>query len=181
MTTGSHASYFWLVSPEQYIGTLMRQRPEVVLDQYVAVTSVDSGVPRLTERHERLGWQCRQGVCYSPKLRATDELLDYQLHGENVAGFDEWYVFTEPADLGEAVSGHPVMELRPGRTLVFVNYYNFAIDTTDEVAGRGLIDLFWQQLERIRPESYIADTSESLTFLTRNRGLFDSVAKGLES
>jgi hypothetical protein len=42
------------------------------------------------------------------------------------------------------------------------------------VRSEGLIDLFWQQLARIGPESYVAD-NEYLTFVTMNKALFANV------
>ena len=43
---------------------------------------------------------------------------------------------------------------------------------------RDLADMFWSQIDHIRPESYIAD-NEWLTFVTRDAKLFDVVAKAL--
>ena len=39
--------------------------------------------------------------------------------------------------------------------------------------------LFWTQLERARPESYIADGRDCLTFVTRNSNLFELVRQRL--
>jgi hypothetical protein len=161
IATGSHDAYYWLISTEHYIGTLVRQHPGVVLDRYVAITSMDSGAAPPTQRHERIGWQCRGGgVCYSPGLRTTDELLGFQVHGDRFAAtmllvLMSGIYLLGPPSLAKQISGHPRIELQPGGTLVFVNYYNFALDGTDPAILRGLIELFWQQLDRIRPEWYI--------------------------
>jgi len=52
ISTGYRGDYQWLTSDEDYMGTLVRLCPEVFLGRYLAVTSVDSGSPRLTERQQ---------------------------------------------------------------------------------------------------------------------------------
>ena len=64
--------------------------------------------------------------------------------------------------------------VKPGEVGVFVNYA-FALHPPERA---GLADLFWNQIDRIQPESYIAD-NDYLTFVTRDAGLFDVVVKAL--
>jgi hypothetical protein len=179
ITSGSHGEYQWLISTVHYVGTLIKRTPEVVLNRYLAVTSIDSGTPRLAEAQERAGWQLRKGVAYSPRLRDVEQLPDYQVHGEDAAGFDGWYIFTEPRDLGEASHGNVFTDLQPGRTLVFASYFDFVLDTVD-AEQKELIDRFWKQLEWIQPESYIADCDKCLTFVTKNHGFFEIVHESLK-
>ena len=42
-----------------------------------------------------------------------------------------------------------------------------------------VVDVFWRQLEWIRPESYIADTHHLLTFVTTNSIVFAAVRQAL--
>jgi hypothetical protein len=179
ITSGHHGEYRWLISTAHYIGTLVKRNPEVVLNRYLAVTSTDSGTPRLAEAQERAGWQLRKGVAYSPTLGCVEQLPDYQVHGEDAVGFDEWYLFTEPRDLGETSHGNVFTDLQPGRTLVFANYFGFVLDTAD-AEQKQLIDRFWKQLEWIQPESYIADCDKCLTFVTKNRDFFETVHETLK-
>ena len=53
---------------------------------------------------------------------------------------------------------------------VFVNCA-FALHPPERA---GLADLFWPQIERIRPESYVAD-NDYLTFVSANKSLYASV------
>jgi len=44
-----------------------------------------------------------------------------------------------------------------------------------------LANMFWKQMEWIRPESYIGDGGECLTFVSRNDRLFETVLRRLRS
>ena len=43
-----------------------------------------------------------------------------------------------------------------------------------------LTALFWQQLDSIRPECFIADSEAFLTFVSRNDDLFTAVRKSMQ-
>ena len=141
----------------------------LLLGKYVAVTSFDSG-PLLPSAAERqMGWENRQGIAYSPLIQSVGTLpLD---------SYDEWYVFQRPVDLGISRLDSNVFEpsLQPGEVGVFVNYGGFALHRPET---KDLADLFWNQLDRIQPESYIAD-NEVLTFVSRDESLFAAVTKAL--
>jgi len=163
------------------MGTFVRLCPEVVLGRHLAVTSIDSGVPWLTENQTVANWQSRSGIVYSPSLTSTDDVF-YQRDGLDCPGFDEWYVFDHgDLDLGEVVKGNPFEPAnapRPGHLLVVVNYPSFVLHNPTE---RKLAEMFWKQLEWIEPESYISDGQDYLTFVTRNTALFDSVYERLNA
>jgi hypothetical protein len=119
----------------------------------LAVTSIDSGVPRLAEQQKSAGWEVRGGVAYSRAIQSTEELF-YQRDGLDCPGYDEWYVFETPVDLGEMIMHHPFIgpdTTRPDGAIVFVNY-PFTIDGSDSLYDV-LRELFWEQIERVRPES----------------------------
>lgn len=40
--------------------------------------------------------------------------------------------------------------------------------------------LFWQQLDSIRPESFIADSDAFLTFVSRNEDIFVAVCNAMQ-
>jgi hypothetical protein len=171
---GLRGSYGWLTSTEDYSGTILRLCPEVVIGRYLAVTSVDSGTVRLEERQKAAGWESRRGIAYSPRLCSIDE-IPHQFHGRNVPGYDEFYTFQARCDIGERSQGNIFLkEFAPGagRTVVFVNWLSFVLHDPDP-AAQTLVDLFWPQLERLQPESYIADGRDCLTFVSRNLELLD--------
>jgi hypothetical protein len=178
ITIGSHPPFRWLTSTEQYIGTLVRRCPEVVVGRHLAVTSIDSGSPWLTDKQESAGWQRRSGIVYSGRVSTTDELF-YQRDGPDYPGYDEWYVFdTGPSDLGELMFDknpfEPAHAPRPGQLVAFVNFLGFTIHTLDPTE-QFLVSMFWKQLEWVQPESYMSDGQDCLTFVSRNAVLFDTV------
>ena len=56
MIVGSQGPYQWLTSVDHDMSHLIRLCPEVLLDKYAAITSIDSGELRLTEVEKSLGW-----------------------------------------------------------------------------------------------------------------------------
>ena len=159
---GSEGLYQWLVTDEDF--DLLQLCPEVVLGKYVAVTSIDSGQLVPTEQEVAAGWQNRGRIAYSPEIRKIEELPR--------VGWDEWYIFDSAPDLGARHLGENIFEVprQQGHVSVFVNY-GFTLQPPER---NGLSDLFWEQLIRISPESYLAD-NDYLTFVTMNKALFASV------
>jgi len=47
--TGSYGDYFWLISEDHQLSDLMRLCPQTVLDKYLAITAIDSGVLEVTD------------------------------------------------------------------------------------------------------------------------------------
>jgi hypothetical protein len=167
LATGSHGAYKWLSSRHE-LKDLLRLCPSVVLEKYIAVTSIDSGYLHPIDVERLARWESRQRIGYSPLVQSVETLPH--------DGWDERYVFTQPMDLGASRIGSNVFDpsLKPGEVGDFVNY-NFALH---HPGMEGLADLFWKQLDQIQPESYIAD-NECLTFVTRDESLFDVVVKAL--
>ena len=64
--------------------------------------------------------------------------------------------------------------------MVFVNYAAFVIHAPGS-SERFLVDMFWKQLEWVKPESYVADGKDCLTFVSRNAVLFGDVYERLRS
>ena len=168
LRTGSHGDYDWLTS-EHELDVLLRLCPEVVIGKHVAITSIDSGFLHLTTEQRSSGWESIQNIAYSPLISSVNELPH--------CGFDEWYVLDELRNLGQACNGNVFeSDLKPEQIWVFVNYFGFALD---DPQMRGLVDLFWKQLDLIQPESYVADGSRCLSFVTRRKELFTAVREAL--
>jgi hypothetical protein len=168
ITVGSQGLYEWLVTDQDF--DLLQLCPEVVLGKYVAVTSIDSGTFVPTDAERAAGWESRGGIAYSPKVDSVESLRR--------DGWDEWYIFGSPADLGTSHLGENIFELRQeaGHVSVLVNY-GFALNLPE---AEHLALLFWQQIEWIRPESYMAD-SEYLNFVSMNKTLFASIRDAVKA
>ena len=108
----------------------MKLCPDTFVGRYLAVTSIDSGSPWLTDSQREAGWELRSGMAYSQRISSVNELF-YQNDGNDCPGYDEWYMFNKPpTDLSEVLSGNPFEEdnkPRPGRLLVFVNWFAFVL------------------------------------------------------
>jgi hypothetical protein len=170
---GSHGEYRWLTHSELHIGDVVHGFPSIFLDRYLVVASTDSGEPRWWA--EKLpGWECRGFVGYSPLIESFDGIL-YQTDGPKTTGWDEWYTFDEPTDIGEVIRDeNPYTDesrARPNRILAGVNHYFLPHDDEDELR----LTMFWSQIERLRPVSYISDGCERLTFITRDPRAFEAV------
>ena len=171
----AHGEYQWLTMLECDISKLLRLCPDVVLNKYLAVTSIDSGTLQLTDQEKRDGWWTSEEakvfrgsswghredrddwkVAYSPRLESIHGLPN-ETHSECCAGFDEWYVF-ERAVLAEQIEA-------------FVNWSGFRLYDPE---WKWCADRFWEQMARLAPESYIGDGTV-FTFATRNANLFTEV------
>jgi hypothetical protein len=161
-TVGFQDSYQWLVTDGKF--DLLELCPEIVLGKYVAVTSIDSGQLVPTDKEIAAGWQTRGKIAYSARIENAEELPR--------EGWDEWYIFTTPTDLGTSHLAENIFEVpqEQGHLSVVVNY-GFALHPPDRAK---LADLFWPQMARIHPESYVAD-NDFLTFVTMNEALFARV------
>lgn len=171
--TGSHGGYRWLTTQHDF-HILLERCPQVVIGKYLAVTSQDSGPLHLTDEEKVAGWQSRNEIAYIPKVQSP---LAFR-HGE-CGGFDEWYVFDSPRDLGKIWRDN-VFEapITPGVVSTFVNFGTFELHSHE---FEDLTSIFWKQLSWIQPESYIADGYSFLTFVSRNEEVFAAVLKALGS
>jgi hypothetical protein len=178
---GAHDDYQWLTMLECNIADFLRLCPEVVLDKYLAVTSIDSGTLQLSEQEKKDGWRTSDEarvfratswghredredwkVAYSPRVGSVVGLPN-ETHEECCTGFDEWLVFDGLA---------PVVEMQ-----TFVNYSGFRLYAPE---WKSEVDLLWEQIARLRPESYIADGT-IFTFATRHSGLFSKVIEAFSA
>jgi hypothetical protein len=169
LATGRNGEFQWL-STETELDSLLHLCPDIVLRKYLAVTSIDSGFFVPSEQSTADGWESRGNIGYSPRIQSIESLPHL--------GYDEWYVFNEPHDLGQAFNRNIFgQRVKSGQVDVFVNY-NFGLHKPEL---RQMADLFWKQMEWISPESYLADAGDSLTFATQNGRLFDEACRALKS
>ncbi len=171
LNIGVQGGYQWLTTAEHDLDSLLTLCPAVALGKYLAVTSFDSGPLLLNEFEKNAEWNSRGEIAYSPRIQSLEMLPPR-------GGFDEWYVFERSVDLGHLGRGN-IFEapLAPGQVEVLVNFSEgFALHRP---AKRDLTDLFWRQLAWIRPESYVADTHNLLTFVTADTNLFSCVNQAL--
>jgi hypothetical protein len=169
LTVGSHSQYEWLVTDEHF--DLLQICPEVVLGKYVAITSIDSGPLVLSESETAAGWRNRGKIAYSPKVENPRDLPR--------AGWDEWYIFDDHApDLGTSHIEENIFEVpqQPLQVSVFVNY-RLALHQPEM---KDLATLFWEQIARIRPESYLAD-NDYLNFASQNKAIFAAVVAAVKA
>ncbi|MCX6590463.1 MAG: hypothetical protein NTZ56_02965 [Acidobacteria bacterium] len=175
---GSHGDFQWLNTIDYTLNDFARLCPGAFVDRFLAVTSLDSGPPRLTPHDEAEGWRTggklydwspddtRQdrgsGAALGPRLRSLDHLPEALQAGLD-ASFHEWYVFRHPS---------PTIDFA-----VFVNWMGFSLWNS---TFRWLIDYFWQEVERVNPESYVSE-GWTLVFVTRNAALFESVLAALSA
>jgi len=176
---GSHGSYRWLVTQQVDLTTLVESCPPCLAGKYVAVTSLDSGPLVLTDEEKGLGWHSRNEIAYSPQITLSKDGRIEGVTTGQCAGYDEWYVFDSPHDLGALCDGNVFeSDLSAGKIWTFVNYdAGFALHNPD-VAD--LTNLFWKQLDWIQPESFIADSAAFLTFVSRNEPIFVAVCNALK-
>lgn len=104
-TVGSHGVYEWLVTDDNF--DLLQLSPEIVLGKYVAITSIDSGQLMPTDKETAAGWLSRARIAYSPKIENAQDVPR--------AGYDEWYIFDAPTDLGTSYLGENIFEITPER------------------------------------------------------------------
>jgi hypothetical protein len=177
--TGSQGNYHWLTSEDHELAALLHLCPETVLGKYLAITAIDSAALQVTEEEKADGWETRKDIAYSSRINSTAGLPHEKRHGWCV-GFDEWYVFDNPVDLGERSKRGNIFEatFEPGRVEIFVGFLGFDFHTP---VMKAITDLFWKQMAWIQPESYIADGDKCLRFVSRNQDLFGAVHKALIS
>jgi len=103
-------------------------------------------------------------IAYSPKIQHAEELPR--------EGWDEWYIFNNPMELGTSHLREHIFEVPRGQghLSVFVNYC-FALHQPEM---ESLATLFWQQMDWVRSESCVAD-NDYLNFVSRNKAIFAGV------
>jgi hypothetical protein len=152
MITGRRGEYQWIVWNSQFLGELVSAVPRIVAGKFVIITSFDSGPFIPSDDLKIKGWSLKSGLAYSPQITQPDDLPRDQ--------YDEWYIL--PAR----------REIDPPE--VFINYDCFQLRYyAADIERHGLLQRFWLQLERLQPESYLAEGG-ALIFVTRDAGLYEN-------
>ena len=167
---GQHGEYQWFTTEFEVDG-LARLCPKIVQGKYLVVTSFDSGSLSLSDQEKANGWQSRNGIAYSPRIEAIEGL-------PRTDGWDEWNVLEAPTDLGALCHANPFdPRPGPGELHAYVNF-NLVLHDSESDAVR---DLFWEQMNWINPESFLAESSRHLSFATKNRDIFSVVLESLSN
>lgn len=164
MFHGSHGPFRWIESSSHQLKEVLHLCPELVLHRHLVITAFDSGkMERIAGdslRHWRVG-----SALYLPPAESIQELPQEV--------FSEWYTFSAPP---------PEQKLES-----FVNYGWFSLGPSLGGSGqpgtrwdlKRLQRIFWQQLESILPESYLAGGSSRMIFATQDQVSFTAVLHGL--
>ena len=147
--------------------------PWVVKGKHLAITAVDSGAFAPSESDRAAGWTTSGDIAYSPRLESLEALPDGSCC-RGCSGCDEWYLFaTAPGPLG-AICGANIFEIPIARPNVFqfINFVGFRISDPRMDA---ISDLFWKQMEWIRPVSYLGDGNRGLVFVSSDEDCFSRV------
>lgn len=86
--------YQWL-NTEVQMRDFLKLLPQVFLGRYIAVTSIDSGILRLSEEDRARGRRSEGDIAYSPMITSMAE-LPTETHPEYCEGYYEFYLFDTP-------------------------------------------------------------------------------------
>lgn len=153
MHTGTHGEYYWIELSKEFLDGVIAAHPEIVLDKFIVNTSSDSGPLQLSPQEIENGWSSDDRLAFSPRFDK-----DRDIPWGTWECYSEWYVFTS--------SNAFITDFE-----VFINYGAFYLQDCEFPE---MLERFWNQLEKISPESYLADGSYTI-FVTRNKSLFDRV------
>jgi hypothetical protein len=167
---GEHGAYQWLTTEFEADG-LARLCPKIVLGKYLAVASFDSGSSSLSDEEKANGWRLRNGIAYSPRTEAISGL-------PRTDGWDEWYVFESQTELGALCHTNP-FDPRPGPGQVHA-YVNSNVALHDGETG-AVLELFWEQMNWIKPESFLGESEQYLRFATRNKNICSAILQSLSN
>jgi hypothetical protein len=151
MIAGRRGAYQWIVWNSQFLGELVSTVPQIAVGKFVIITSFDSGPFVPPEDMTNRGWVLKSGLAYSPQIDRAEDLPHDR--------YDEWYIYPSHK------------EIDPPE--IFINYGAFRLRYyAADIELHGLLERFWLQMERLQPESYLAE-GDSLIFATRDAGLYE--------
>ncbi|MGB7538054.1 MAG: hypothetical protein WBM17_05915 [Anaerolineales bacterium] len=152
MITGRCGEYQWIVWNSQFLGELVSAVPQIAVGRFVIITSFDSGPFVPTEDMTNRGWVFQTGLAYSPPIAHPDDLPHDQ--------YDEWYIYPNRKKIDPPE--------------VFIHYGGFRLRYyAADIEMHGLLERFWLQMERLQPDSYLAE-GDSLIFVTRVPDLYEN-------
>jgi len=166
LNTGENGEWTWFESPDNTLATIIEQCSNALIGRYIAVTAFDSGELTPTVEERAAGWTKKGTVALSPKTtRANVNALPYD-------NYDEWFVLTLPRtfDYDHGFVSYGEFSLVPAEQLRRDADPSWDKPSLDAAIERrdGLQKRFWATLNRIRPETFIADGDSPMTVVTRN-------------
>lgn len=173
---GHRCGYHWLsFDGEILLGSLLVSLPEITLNQYLAVTSHDSGLMLPTPAQIASGWRVEGEVTHSPLIRTIRE-LEFLRGDFDSEYYNECYVFCERKLLGPRYRGDFFQfDEASGELQVFVNLLAFNLADCDE----GILEGFWRQMERVAPQTYIAEGEGVLSVASKDQALIAKIVGSL--
>ncbi len=157
---GDRQGYRWLETwgYPLAVGQVVRECPEIVRGRRVVVTASDAGSLVLSETETRLGWTLQEGYAVSPVIEDVEGLPSTDL-------YDEWYVFDGVPPLG-------ILDVYVTFTQSF--FLSDKRATTENC--KKLLESFWQQIQALRPQAYLACNENAFLFVCLDAELFERVA-----
>lgn len=161
-STGKHNDYYWAewTSTNAFLSDLIAAVPEMALGKRMINTSFDSGELGLSEEDYEKGWTKLGVLTISPPVLEIREIPYDQ--------YDEWYIFEALPDL-----------LLFSRMGVFINDSRFQLRDAADPAIQAVQDRFWEQLDRIAPETYAAEGANVL-LATRSQAIYEQALRWVE-
>jgi hypothetical protein len=153
MFTGKRNGYAWVEWEwhTEFIADLLPAFPQLVVGKYLVNTTFDSGPLSLSQKETSLGWLKYDKLALSPVIGDVDEVP--------YCHYSEWYVFASPVTFDDYE--------------VFINYGGFSLELPD---FETLQERFWSQLERLAPESFLAE-GDNLICVIRDVNLFNQLSQ----
>src|SRR5208337_4277448 len=181
-SSGQRGEYQWLVSEQIDIHRLLEILPEVALGKCLAISLFDSGPLVPTDEERSKGWQVHGRLTVVPEVVVVGDLPSEQ--------YDEWYLFTSPtmpeipetfANCGGFTLEPPQVSLQFARAQASVGAQaDLKMIQQAAEMQQELLDSFWAQMERVRPDTYIGD-GDHFVFVTVNSLLFEKVQIAVRS
>jgi hypothetical protein len=181
MFHGVHGDFRWLEASSHTLPDVVRVCPDAVAGKNLVITLFDSGPLEPTPLQIEQGWRVLDSAVYVPPVENPPTLPS--------GDCDEWYLFEPPAKGDESASAdrnEPTPESRDFEVFIAHKWFTLGPASSSKTQAKTRWDLkrlqhiFWQQMETLRPESYLA-CGHRLIFVTRNADYFSRVLRGLSS
>lgn len=181
-TSGQFGDYHWLVTRRFDLQQMLDTCQEAFLHKCLVVSAFDSGSLAPTAAELRAGWKVAGRLAILPVVHAVGELPHDQ--------YDEWYVFAFPTspEIPETFINYGGFTLEPISVRRELERAQNSVGAQADVKmiqqraekQQELLDLFWAQLERVHPETYIGD-GDNFILVTTDSQLFEKVRSTIDS
>lgn len=164
MFHGAQGQYQWLESPSHSLQDLLKVCPGLVIGRSLAITSFEER--SLTERLEACDGRLVGPVVQIPAVTDVSALP--------LSGMSEWYGFAGeiPAPKLTSFVRHAWFTLGPAAVARVQPENRWDLQRT--------VRLFWQELQRLQPESYVA-RGQRLILATRNQSHFTAILRAFSA